>query len=147
LNGVVFDRPLPPVDFQAMGRSILQREWLGKWDSANTMRFAHSILSKVSLRPWFEGQSEDRKFLSTVSRIMSSHCTARSHLRRFRIVKGAVCICLKEYELVDHLIWYCKRFETERCRLTDALTALDVQLGTPELVPGDEVQYLWKSWN
>jgi hypothetical protein len=32
---------------------------------------------------------------------------------------------------VDHLIWYCERFETERRRLTDALTELDVELGTP----------------
>jgi hypothetical protein len=35
-----------------------------------------------------------------------------------------VCVCLKDYETVDHMIWHCERFET-------ALTALDVQLGTP----------------
>jgi hypothetical protein len=40
---------------------------------------------------------------------------------------------LKDYEEVNHLIWYYERFETERCRLTDALTALDVQFGTPAL--------------
>jgi hypothetical protein len=54
-----------------------------------------------------------------------------SQLSRFRIVEGAICICLKDYETVDHLIWHCERFETERHRLTDALAALDVQLGTP----------------
>jgi hypothetical protein len=32
---------------------------------------------------------------------------------------------------LDHLIWHCERFETKRRRLTVALTALDVQLGTP----------------
>jgi hypothetical protein len=99
--------------------------------AAHTGKFAHSILTKVSLRPWFDGQREDRKFVSTVSRIMSGHCTAQSHLSRFRIVEGVKCICLKDYETVDHLIWHCKRFETERRRLTDTLTALDVQLGTP----------------
>jgi hypothetical protein len=31
---------------------------------------------------------------------------------------------------VDHLLWHCDGFETQRRRLTDALTALDVQLGT-----------------
>jgi hypothetical protein len=41
------------------------------------------------------------------------------------------CICLKNYETVDQLIWHCERFETERRRQTDALTARDVQLGTP----------------
>jgi hypothetical protein len=97
----------------------------------DTGRFTHSILPKVSLQPWFEGQREDRKFFSILARIMSGHCAARSHLSRFRIVEGAKCIYLKDYETVDHLIWHCKRLETQRRRLTDALTALDVQFGTP----------------
>jgi hypothetical protein len=105
--------------------------WQLKWDAADTGRFAHSILPKISLRPWFDGLAEDRKFVSTVSRIMSGHCTARSHLSRFGIVEGAICICLKNYETVDHLLWCCERFEAERRRLTDAFTALDVQRGTP----------------
>jgi hypothetical protein len=56
LNGAVFDRPLPPVDFQGLARSVLLRKWQGKWDAADTGRFAHSILLKVSLRTYFEGQ-------------------------------------------------------------------------------------------
>jgi hypothetical protein len=125
LNGAVFDRPL-----QDFARFVLLREWQGKKDAEDTGRLAHSILPKVSFRPWFEGQKEDRKFVSTVSRIMSCHCTARSHLSRFRIVEGAVCIFLKDYKTVDHLKWHCERLETktERRRLTDAL---DEQVGTP----------------
>jgi hypothetical protein len=56
---------------------------------------------------------------------MSGIYTAQSHLSKFRIVEGTVCICFKDYATVDHLISYCERFET------DAFTALDVQLGTP----------------
>jgi hypothetical protein len=84
-------RLLPSVDFQGLARSVLLREWQGKWDAADTGRFAHSILPKVSLRPWFDGQKEDTIFVYTVSRIMSVHCTARSHFSRFRIVEGAIC--------------------------------------------------------
>jgi hypothetical protein len=61
LNGAVFKRPLPPVDFQALARSILLRDWQRKWDAADTGTFAHSILTQVSLRPCFEGQREDSK--------------------------------------------------------------------------------------
>jgi hypothetical protein len=67
---------------------------------------------------------------STVSRIMSVHCAALSHLSRFRIIEVAMCVCLKNYETGDHLIWHCERFETERHRHR---TALDVQIGTPVL--------------
>jgi hypothetical protein len=64
LHGAVFERPLPPYDFQGLKRSVLLREWQRKWDAADTGRFAHSILSMVSPPPWFEGQREDRKFVS-----------------------------------------------------------------------------------
>jgi hypothetical protein len=55
---------------------------------------------------------------------MSGHCAARSHLSRSGIVEEAMCICLGDYETVDHLIWHCGRFETEKRRL-------DEQLGIP----------------
>jgi hypothetical protein len=50
LNGAVFERPLPPVDFQGLGRSVLLREWQGKRDAADTGRFTHSIL--LNLMTW-----------------------------------------------------------------------------------------------
>jgi hypothetical protein len=62
-NEIVDDcRPLSPVDSQGLARSVLPREWQRKWDTADRGRFAHSMLPKVSLRPWFEGQREDRNF-------------------------------------------------------------------------------------
>jgi hypothetical protein len=87
-------------------------------------------LSKVSLRLWCEGQREDEKFVSTVSSIMSGHCAAWSHLIRLRIFEETMYMCLKDYETEDHLMWHCERFETERCCLTSALTALDVPFRT-----------------
>jgi hypothetical protein len=50
-NGAVFERPLPPLDFQGVARYVL----LGKWDAADTGRFAHSMLPKFYLRPRVEG--------------------------------------------------------------------------------------------
>jgi hypothetical protein len=47
-NGAVY-RPLPPVDFQGLVRSLLLREWQEMWDAACTGGFTHSILPKVSL--------------------------------------------------------------------------------------------------
>jgi hypothetical protein len=68
-------------------------------------QFAYSILPKVSLRPWFKGQKEERRFVTSVSRITSGHSSVWSHLDRFRIVEDPMCVCLKDYETVDHLIW------------------------------------------
>jgi hypothetical protein len=98
---------------------------------ANTDQFAHSILPKVSLHPWFAGQKVDRSFVTSVSRIMSGHSSARSHLDRFRIVEDPMCVCLNAYEPVNHLIWHCERFGSEIHRRIDALSELDVLHGTP----------------
>jgi hypothetical protein len=59
LIGAVFDRPFPSVDLQGWAKSVLEREWQNKWDAVDTVRFAHFILPKVSLRPWIEGKRED----------------------------------------------------------------------------------------
>jgi hypothetical protein len=48
---------------------------------------------------------------------MSGHSSVRSHLDRFRTVEDTMCVCLKDYETVDHLIWHCERFWSERHRL------------------------------
>jgi hypothetical protein len=117
LTDPVFEKPLPPVDFQGLKRSALLRDFCC---------FAGEVLQKVSLRHLFESQREDRKFVSTVSRIMSSHCAVRSHLSRLRIIQEAICLCSKDYETVDHLIWHCRH-------LTDALTALDMHVETSRL--------------
>jgi hypothetical protein len=53
LNGAVFEGPLLSVDFKGVSRSVLLKERQEKWDAADTGRFAHSILPKFSLRPWF----------------------------------------------------------------------------------------------
>jgi hypothetical protein len=79
LNGSIFDRPLSSCDFQSLTRPVLLREWQKKWVLADTGRFAHSILTRESLRPWFEGQKEKRSFVTSVSRIISGHCSVRSH--------------------------------------------------------------------
>jgi hypothetical protein len=62
---------------------------------------------------------------------MSGHSSVRSHLDRFGIVEGPMCVCLQDYETVDHLIWHCERFGSERHLLIDALSELDMQDGTP----------------
>jgi hypothetical protein len=79
LNGSIFDRTLSPCDFQSLARPVLLREWQKGWDLADTGRFVHSILPRVSTvslidpRPWFEAQREERSFVTSVSRIMSGH--------------------------------------------------------------------------
>jgi hypothetical protein len=67
----------------------------------------------------------------TLSRVLSGHCSVRSHLGRFRIVEDLMGVFAGDYETVDHLIWHCERFRLERHRLIVALAALNVSIGIP----------------
>jgi hypothetical protein len=76
-------------------------------------------------------EKEGRRFVCTVSRVLSGHCSVRSHLGRYRIVEALMCLCASDYETVDPLIWHCERFRVERHGLIDALLALNVSIGIP----------------
>jgi hypothetical protein len=66
-----------------------------------------------------------------ISRVMSGHCSIRAHLERFRIVGDPICVCMINYETVDHNIWKCSRFEVERRQLLLGLAAVNIEEGTP----------------
>jgi hypothetical protein len=68
--------------------------------------------------------------VTTISRVMSSHCLIRAHLERFRIVGDSICVCMMNYETVD-LIWECSRFEVERRQLLLGLATVNIEEGTP----------------
>jgi hypothetical protein len=74
---------------------------------------------------------EKRRFICTVSRVLSEYCSVRLHLGRFRIVEDLMRVCAGDYETVEHLIWHCERFRLERHHLIDALAALNVSIGIP----------------
>jgi hypothetical protein len=64
------------------------------WRTGDTGQFAHSIRLGVSVKPWFDGQAEERSFKTTISRVMSSHCSIRAHIERFRIFGDPICVCV-----------------------------------------------------
>jgi hypothetical protein len=68
---------------------------------------------------------------TTVSRIISGHCGVRAHLKRFSIVGGSICVCLKDYETVDYIIWKCSRFSSQRASLIRRLLLSGVYEETP----------------
>jgi hypothetical protein len=73
----------------------------------------------------------ERGTITTISRIMSVHCCVRAHLNRFKIVDETMCVCLEDYETVDHIIWKCPRFQEQRTRLVDKLNSEGIGEGTP----------------
>jgi hypothetical protein len=82
-------------------------------------------------KPWFDEKAEKRSFSTTISRVNSGHRSIRAHLERFRIVGDPICVCLMNFETVDHIICEYSRFEVERRQLLLGLAAMNIKEGTP----------------
>jgi hypothetical protein len=82
---------------------------------------------------WFDGQTKERSFVTTISRVVSGHCSIRAHLEQFRIVGDPICVCMINYETVDHIIWECSSLEVERRQLLLGVNigAVNIKEGTP----------------
>jgi hypothetical protein len=113
-SGTVHGQMTVASDHRIMARQAMVKQWQYVWRTGDTGRLANSIRTVVSVKPWFDEQAEERSFVTTISRIMSGHCSIRAYLERFRIVGDPICVCMMNYETVDHIIWECSRFEVER---------------------------------
>jgi hypothetical protein len=114
-------------DDRILARQAMVNQWQHVWRTGDTGRFAHSIRPVVSVKPWFDGQAEEGSFVTTISRVMSCQCSIQAHLERFRIVGDPICVCMMNYENLDHIIWEWSRFGVERRQLLLGLAAVNIK--------------------
>jgi hypothetical protein len=129
-SGTVHEQMMVPNDHKILAREAMAKQWQHVW-TGDTGRFMHSIRPVVSVKPWFDGQTEERSFVTTISRVISGHCSIRAHLERFKIVGDPICVCMMNYETVDHIILECSRFEDESRQLLLGIAAVNIKEGTP----------------
>jgi hypothetical protein len=70
-------------------------------------------------------------FVTSMNMMMSNHSCLRSHLGRINIVKNLLCVCLRDYETIDHVMWNCGRNGSERRQLWNDLRVTGTLWGTP----------------
>jgi ribonuclease HI len=129
INGTTSTQPPIPNDFRKLTKHHMMQKWTNKWKNCDTGRLTHSIFQEFAVKPWFHECQEDRRVVTTISRIITGHCSVKSHLQRFNIVDDPLCVCQQNYETVDHLLWECRRYDRQSVVLE--LSPLNVHFGTP----------------
>jgi len=129
LHGVISNQPPLPDDYKPISKHSMKQQWKTKWNCCDTGRFAHSIFPHITTKPWFHEFPEERKVINTISRIITGHCSVKSHLNRFKIVEDPLCVCQVTYETVDHLLWECARYD--RTSLVSEILTQNIGIGTP----------------
>jgi ribonuclease HI len=103
-SGIVHGQMTVANDHRGLAEPAMIKQWQHVWRTEDTGRFTHAIRPLVSVKPWFDGQTEEKSFVTTISRVMSGYCSIRAHLERFRIVGDPICVCMMNYETVDRII-------------------------------------------
>jgi hypothetical protein len=125
-NNKKWHAPIRPSDFFALSRVRLLEDWQG----GKMGTYAYFIWPVVSFMPWFRRFDSDRVIISMINRIMANFSCLRSHLGRISIVENPMCVCSRDYETVDHVLWGCERFDAKRPQLWMALRLTDTEWGT-----------------
>jgi ribonuclease HI len=74
-SGTVHGQMTVANDHRILARQAMVKQWQHVWRTGDTGRFAHSIRPVVSVKPWFDGQAEERSFVTTISSVMTGHCS------------------------------------------------------------------------
>jgi hypothetical protein len=130
-NGIEWHAPVFPSDFLPLSRVRLLEGCQSGWDGSDMGRCANSIWPVVSFMPWFRRFDDNRFIISIIKRMMANHSCLRIHLGRIGIVESPMCICSRDYETVNHVLWGCERFDAEKQQLWIDLGLTDTKWGAP----------------
>jgi hypothetical protein len=123
-NDMEWNAPVRPSDFLPLSRVKLLEGWQIGWDGGE---YANSIWTLVSFMPWFRRFDGDQVIIS----MMANHSFLKSHLGRIGIVESSMCVCSRDYDTVDHVLWCYDSVDAERLQLWMDLGLTDTEQGTP----------------
>jgi ribonuclease HI len=133
-------------DYIPRTRTDLINAWQERWDLSEMGRYTFSIRPSVTFEPWFKKFDANRHSISCINRLMSNHTCLRSHLDRINLADNKICPCGDNYETVDHVLWECSRYHSERRQLCSDLSSIGAVPFTPirDMLGGQDWRSLLK---
>jgi hypothetical protein len=94
-----------PSDFRPLSRVRMLDSWQCSWSEGRMGGYTYLILPAVSLLPCFRRFDSNWCVVTSMNRMMPNHSCLRSHLKRINIGENLLCVCLGDYETIDHVLW------------------------------------------
>jgi len=77
-------------------------------------------------KPWI--RAKYRKLDTCLTRITTKHTRLKQHLYRIKMENDPFCRwCRNQEETIEHMILHCPRFNSQRTKLKQALTQINIQ--------------------
>ena len=131
VHGDIYERPIEFNEFFSSIRRESLMNWQNSWDNGDLGRWCHSIIPKVSLKPWFHKLDVSRDFICMMSQLMSNHYWFNAHLRRIGLTEDHLCTCGEGYHDIEHVVWSCPLYREARSNLENSLKARNKQPNVP----------------
>ena len=82
-------------------------------------------LYSTANKPWYSTLNKKREFIVTVNRCRSDHYNLAASLYRVGITQNPTCKCTKFDENLNHVLWQCDLYNSQRATLLKSLKNLD----------------------
>lgn len=79
-------------------------------------------------KTWFDHRHLSRKFIVTINRSRANHYSLAASLARIGIIMSAVCKCGCKSEDLNHVIWQCPLYNSQRLKLLKKLFKMRISL-------------------
>jgi ribonuclease HI len=119
------------LDYFPLAKSRIFGLWQNKWDQSDMGRYTYSVFPTIPRKPWFTKLEAERRVITAINRMISNHTCLNTHLYRIGIKDSQLCPCNEDYETLDHVMWACVRFRTERRHMVSELARLDIPIYVP----------------
>lgn len=80
------------------------------------------INTKIGKKPWFQGVSDSRAFVATITRLRVGHNCSPAHLSRIKVIDSDMCTCGLARGDANHIIFECENSKTGRNQLIKEVT-------------------------
>lgn len=98
--------------------NIILDKWQERWNDSNEGRWYYQMIPNVRQR-----LSKPIKLDHYKVQFLTGHGDFNAKLRSFRLTSEDRCKCQKDSETVEHVLFYCENFSTERYNLRNAITS------------------------
>ena len=91
------------------------KKWNVRYNLADSKGRIHEVFDEAGVRKCFE--EKDRKIFNIVNQLIAGQPILKHHLERLQIVEDSRCEHCSEEETIEHFLFACTHYDTERCNL------------------------------
>lgn len=120
------------VPFQDLTSVFKEEEWNDTQDRIliqarfKGQHYFSNYYKRSRKKSWFHKIQADRYFCTLINRIRANHYNLNASLARKGYIASAQCDCGHDYEDIDHVVWTCDRYNSQRELLREKFVAQEL---------------------